>query len=226
VAYRFALAVEIIMAGVDMALMPLIYAKYREEGTRAELAKLLRRLLLFGALIILLLAALARDLLEIFATAQYRDAADLVPILAAGVFLSRLYIIAPGLWIAKRTMVIAGINVVIAVLNLVLNLVLIPHFDVYGAATATLTSAGVGFAIYMVFSQVHYRVDHGWLRPAACLLLVTAGVFAAQRLGTMWPPLAAAGIGVKVLVAVGLSGLCAGFLLTGEEWRKFLRLGR
>lgn len=219
VAYRFANAVDIVMVGFDKAFMPLLYANYRDPVTRLALAKALRMLVALGGAILLALAAAAHDLVHLLATPEYQSAVPLVPVLAGGVLLSRLTSIAPGLWIANRTAAVAGINVSIAVVNLILNVVLIPRLGLIGAGLATATSALFGFTVNMIASQRQYPVSHDWSRLLAGSIVLGVGIAVLLGFGARFAPLSPLGIVAKAFTATTMLALAAAILLTRDEWR-------
>jgi O-antigen/teichoic acid export membrane protein len=174
VAYRFASIVGLVMVGFQGALIPLVYTYHAQPDTPRQLARIFRVFVAFALLTCVALAAFAREALAVFATPPYFAAAAVIPILAPGVLLAGMYIFAPGLAIAKRTVGIAALSVLGAGLNVALNVALVPPFGIRGAAAATLVSAALVFAGYMAASQRLYHVPHDWRRLAAATL-VAAG---------------------------------------------------
>jgi O-antigen/teichoic acid export membrane protein len=86
-------------------------------------------------------------------------------------WLPKLYIFAPGLDIEKKTKTIAMINIVSAVMNILLNILLIPFLGIMGSALATLISSSLLFLIYMTLSQKIYAIPYTWEKIVfACLL--------------------------------------------------------
>ncbi len=226
VAYRFAAAVDLLMFGFDKAFVPLLYANYRDPNTKVALVKLLRILIVAGGAILLLLAAVSHELLYMLVAPAYRDGANLVPVLAASVLLTRLGSIGPGLWIASRTGLVAGINIGVAIINLLLNLLLIPVLGVMGSALATATSALLGFTINMAASQRHYPAAHVWRRVILGGALIAAGIAALLGLGAGFAPLSAAGIVLKALTAACALLFVAVAVFEREEWAALAMLAR
>jgi O-antigen/teichoic acid export membrane protein len=122
------------------------------------------------------LAMFADEIIAVFTTPEFYPGAIVVPILAPALILSGMYVLAPGLAIAKRTGSIALISIGGATLNTVLNLLLIPILGISGAALATLIGAASMFAAYMIISQRLYPVPHAWT-PLALATTGTVGVF-------------------------------------------------
>lgn len=222
VAYRFAAAVRLVMAGFNTALMPLIYTHYRDPETPVQLEKLLRRVFLVGAAVIIGLAGFAPDALRLLTSSEYESAAALVPSLAAAALLMTMQNVAPGLWIAERTRLIAAINLVVALLNLGLNLMIIPTMGIRGAALATLAAAAIGFGLNVAASQKHYHVPHRWIRLALGVGGTVVAVALLEALGRKYEPISMTGLGIKSAVVVAAIALASFSVLTSRELRGFL----
>lgn len=201
IGYRVASVTSLLMVGFTAALTPLVYAHYREPGTPFELARIFRYFTATALLVCLGLAVFARDILRVVAPPEYIQGASVVPMLAPALLLSGMYIFAPGLGIAKRTMIISGLNIGGAVMNTTLNFALVPHFGIQGAALATLLSNAAAFGANMVAGQRLYNVPHRWERLGLAVLGSLA-VFVASELQ---PLIGWAGIGLRL----GLLGMAA-----------------
>ena len=178
VGFKLVSTMGLVMIGLRSAWMPLVFARYREPGTPAQMARVFRYVLFVALLMILGLALFAPELLALLATEDYASAARVVPLLALSTVLGGMYIFAPGLVIAKRTRTIAGINLVAAAINATLNFVLIPIIGLYGAAGSTLLATAVSFMLYMRFSQKLYPVPHDWGRLATAAAITAASAAA------------------------------------------------
>src|SRR5688500_2950455 len=145
-----------------MALMPIVYQRYRDPSTPAELARVFRVFVAFALFVGMGLSIWAPEILRVFTTPDYYAAGAVVPLLTPAVLLANMYVFMPGLAIAKQTRTIGVITIAGAVLNTSLNLLLIPILDVRGAALATLLSATAIFVAYVRTSQRTYPVPHRW----------------------------------------------------------------
>lgn len=211
IGYRLSSLVTLLMVGFSGALVPLIYAHYREPGTPRELSRIFRIFTALAGIVTVGLSLFATEILMVATTPAYYAGATVVPLLAPALLLSSMYIFAPGLAIARRTGMTSVINIVGGVLNAVLNVVLIPPLGISGAALATLLSAAAIFGAYMVFSQRHYPVPHAWSILTVMVVIVGAAVI----LGTALP----AGLGAP-LVAKALLFLAAGAVLVVLAFRR------
>jgi O-antigen/teichoic acid export membrane protein len=174
VGFRLASTITLLTSGAQMAMTPIVYAHYKDETFPADLERIFRYLLVFALTSYLGLVIFSRDIMIFFTTPLYYDAAGIVPLLVPSVFLSGIYIFAPGLWITKQTKLIAIINIFAAVLNTILNFLMIPVLGINGAALATLLSAAVVFAIYQWYTNKCYPIPYQWKRVFSAMCLVVA----------------------------------------------------
>ncbi len=172
IGYRVALAVTLFTSGITGALTPLVYSHYREPDTPARIARLFRYFTA-GALVIFLgLSIYAREIVILFTTRSYYDGYVVVPFLVLANILYVMYIFAPGLNIAKKTKHITLINVFSALLNLGLNLLLIPIIGIMGAALATAISAASHLVLFVLLGNRYYRIPYEWRRTFIASLAV------------------------------------------------------
>lgn len=172
VGYRIASIVSLLMFGFQISLMPLVYQHYRDPATPRNLSRIFRYFVAGALLMVIGLSLFARELLVLLTTPAYYGAWMVVPLLVPATVLSGMAMFAPGLSIAKRTGMIALINIVGAILNTLLNLLLIPYLGIEGAALATLITTATVFGLSLYFSQKTYPVPHAW-RQLSLGILVT-----------------------------------------------------
>lgn len=182
VAYRFASVVALVLAGFQTSLVPLVLARHREPSTPSDLARVLRHFVAFVVLAYLGLSLLGRELVAFLTTPEYHAASELLPFLIATIAVANMSMFAPGLVIAKRTGLIAGLNLGMAALNLALSLTLVPMLGRMGAALATLASVLAGFVGLLAASQRHYPIPYEWGRVLPVVVGATALVVVGQLL--------------------------------------------
>lgn len=205
IGFRLSSIVGLVVAGVQGALMPLVYAHYREPGTPLQLARIFRVFLAFALLVFLALSLFARDILVLMTTPDFYGAAILVIYLVPAAMLAQMYIFAPGIGIAQRTHLYIWLNLAGAVVNGMLGWWLVPLAGITGAAMASLAGSACVFVLAMSFSQRLYHVPHAWGR------LVTAAV-GALILALLIPQLSPTDVARRVLGVLGM-GVLAGALI-------------
>jgi O-antigen/teichoic acid export membrane protein len=129
-----------------------------------------------------------------------------IPFLVLSAFLSGMHVFAPGLGIAKKTKHIAVINIVGALLNVGLNVFLVPRFGILGAATATLISSSCVFGGFMIFSQRLYPVPHDFGRFLGATFIVLV-------LGSVGFSLSGFGLILSLLTKTLVLAVCAACLV-------------
>lgn len=164
IGYRFASVAGLIIVGFQSALTPLIYQHYREPETPRKLSRIFRFFCLIVLFVISGLILFSKEILIVFSTPSYYEGHSLIPIIAASIALSSMYIFAAGLMIAKKTKIIMGISLLTAILNVLGNLILIPVWGVLGAGVATCFSALFGFFCQMKMAHRFYDVPYDGLR--------------------------------------------------------------
>jgi len=161
-AIRIATLATVLMVAFQGSLTPLLYARYRESDTPAQLERLFRGFVVCALLAIVLLAACSRLLVIWLAPAAFAQAQLVIPVLAFALLLAQMYIFAPGPALQGKTHVFWVVNGSVALLNVLLNLLLIPRLGLSGAALATALAALMGFCGFMASSQRLYPVPHRW----------------------------------------------------------------
>jgi O-antigen/teichoic acid export membrane protein len=117
--------------------------------------------------------------------------------------------------IAKKTKIIASINITAALVNVVLNIILIPLFGITGSALATMAGFCIMFSAYMIASQRYYPVPHRWsiiLSATLATMAASAAIYFLKGTGTI------TGLIYKLLILVCVTGLVA-WLLKGNDRR-------
>lgn len=158
VAIKIASIVTLLMVGFQSALTPLIYANYQKIDTPNKIVKLFHFYLFASLLSLILIGGSAHWLVTIIAGVQYSEAANYVAPLVCAALFSSMYLFFPGLSIAKKTAIIALVNIFVGVLNVILNYIFIPKFGALGAAFSTLFSIFLAFIVNAVIAQRFYKI--------------------------------------------------------------------
>lgn len=217
IGFRLASVMNMFMAVVSTALVPLIYGRYTEAGTPREIARIFRAFLAVALPLVVMAGVFAPEVISLMATPDYLPAARVVPLLAASAILSRFWVFAPGLGIAKRTRAIATLNAASAAMNVMLNYLLIPRLGLAGAAVATLVASITTAGAYIVLGDRHYPIPYDWRRLGAAVAASTGLLVLVWLLWGVAPVDGVPGlIGKVALVLLSLS-LVAAVLISPAE---------
>lgn len=177
IAYRFSAIVSLVLSGFQTAMAPLIYQNYKNLETPPEIARIFKYFLIAVLTFITALSFFSKEVLMVFTTAAYYDAAEIIPIISFASLFLAMNIFTPGLSLAKKTKVIAVINICAGVLNTVLNYTLIPYMGIRGAGLSTLLSSILTFIIYIKYSQKYFYVPYDWSQIIPVFSVVMFTVF-------------------------------------------------
>jgi O-antigen/teichoic acid export membrane protein len=198
VAYRVATVISVLTTGFQNALTPLVYQHHAEPETPFALARIFTRFVAASLMVLLGLSLFSREIVSRIAPSEYAQAAPLIAPLTASMLCSGVYVFAVGLGLAKRTGVLAMVNLMSAVLNLGLNLWLIPQLGLIGSALATLVSAMLGSALQFVLGHRFYPVPYPWVRVGFNVVLITLIIWLGMRVGVL-ERLALGAVGILVI---------------------------
>jgi O-antigen/teichoic acid export membrane protein len=161
IAYSIAGILNMMMGWFNTAWLPYCYSVADEPDVRTFYARIFTYALSLFTLLGLGLSVCATAVLQLFATPAYYGAAKVVALLALSyLFYEASYLISFGLDLTGKTSYYTLIVGVAALVNLVLNFLLIPRFGMVGAATSTALSYMVLPLIAFVIVRRFYAVPY------------------------------------------------------------------
>ncbi len=174
-------AVVIVTGAFQLAWGPFALSIHKESDAKETYANAFLAYVVVTAVMAAALSLLAPEVIRVFATNRYHDAASVVGFLALGyVMVGLQYVAATGPAIVKTTGPAGVAIAAAAVLNIVLNFLLVPVLGKTGAALATLSSQALTPICLFYYSQRLYPIPYRF-GPAAALyglslLLIVAGL--------------------------------------------------
>jgi O-antigen/teichoic acid export membrane protein len=214
---------QVAFVSVSQAIAPMYISSWGERGeaeTRRFVHEALRYLMMLAIPVVAGLAAVGGDLLALLASEKYRHGAAVIPWVTAGMGIdAAVGIVGAGLFIHKRTVMLASLVAGCAALNVALNLVLVPKYGIMGAGIATFLSyAALTAAVQRASARV-MPIAFPW-RDTLKFLLVAAVMYAAVvELPVGHDPLSLA---ARIATGVLVYGLL--ILAVDERARAALRL--
>lgn len=172
-----------------------------------------------GALIFfaLVISVLARDLLRVMSDPAFWSAAAVVPIIAAANTTFALhYHLNFGLMVARKTRIMAAINLSNAAMVLGLNWLLIPRFGIFGAAYATLLGFVAKVCLTWYASRRYYRPEFE-TRRLIQLVGTAFSIYGVSRLVVLDGLVPSLAVNFGWVVAYPLVLWLTGFLHAGEK---------
>ena len=159
------------------SFQPVCYREVFDKGQRAS-ASVGRIFTVFSYIslsMILLLILFAEELVYLIAPPSYYKAIDIIIIVAAGIatYVFGMY---TGVQYAysKKAYLIFPISVVSSLVNVVINILLIPHLGLIGAGISTVITYFVLNGLGTIIGQKLYRIGYEWKTILMIFAVVTA----------------------------------------------------
>lgn len=219
IAYRIVSPVNLAVATFLSSVTPLVYEKYATESTPLEIARIFRMFFCTGLVLIITISVFSQEILFILTTKEFYNAATIVPVLTLSALLSGIYGFNYGLYIAKKTGLIALINIFSGLINILLNFLFIPMFGVIGAAWATCLSIFLNTFVSLWLGQKYYPI------PFSTYKILTSSIIA---LTILWASSFITGTGILYIVAKSMLVIASIILfiliglITFDEVKSFL----
>jgi O-antigen/teichoic acid export membrane protein len=205
ISYSIAGILHMVMGWFNTAYAPYCYSIAKDPNARTVYARVMSYAITLLTLVGLGLSLFAREALAILTPPAFHQAASIVPLIVlAYLFYEMYYFISFGLDLTNKTGYAPLIIGAGAVINLILNLILIRPFGMLGAAIATVLSYLLLPIIEYPIVRRIYPVPYEWGRLFK-LLLVSIGIYLVGimlKTGQLWIDL---GVGISLIFAWGLT---------------------
>lgn len=187
-------------------MLPMILSKYYDENNLDEVKKILSYSLKYFLSVaipaVFGLSLLSEQILLILSTPEIASNGRLItPFVALSALIFGLFIVFEKvIYLEKKTKTIGKIWMMAAMLNLGLNIMVIPYIGIIGAAVTTLFSFIVGLVLIAYYSSKYLRFD---VHP----MFISKSLFASVLMSfiiLLWDP-------VNLLNALAMIAICAVF---------------
>jgi len=163
-AYSIGNLIQLFVSPLQLILLPELSKLFDEnkiDQVRIYLSHSLRYFLLITIPAVFGLSALAKPLLGIFTTQDFLSGWLVIPIIAlSGLAVGIFQIFVNIMLLVKETKSATYINIIAAVSNVLLNLLLIPSIGILGAALSTLISYFLMIVLCIHISMKHFVFDY------------------------------------------------------------------
>ncbi len=181
-AFRFGEILLFVVTAVQLSWGPFIFSRRLDPEAPPIFARVTSYFVAIYLFLWLGLAAFAPELIRVMAPAKYAASAGLIPLLGFALLTRGLMpMVNIGPAFAKRTILRSYTVTTAAVVNVVLNYLLIPRLGPMGAAWAALGGASVQLGMATAISLHLYPVPYEW-RRLALVLFAALGLYGA----TVW----------------------------------------
>ena len=156
---RISQVILLVVGSFQLAWVPFALSIHKEKDAPHTFAHILTYFTIATCGLALSLTVFAKEIISLIATPLYQEAFKVVGPLSLGLVAYGSYsILALGIMISRKTGYLAWTAGAAALLNIVLNFLLVPRFGMVGAALATVTSFFVSAILMYVISQRYYPI--------------------------------------------------------------------
>jgi O-antigen/teichoic acid export membrane protein len=164
----------------SVAFLPFSISLATNQGFREIFPKIVKYFVIICTSLSIVLFYFSKEVIMLISTPLYYRSANVVGLLLiSGIFAGLYYSTSIPLTIIEKTKLVTIGVFLAATINVILNLVLIPHMGIYGSALSSCISYGVFFGVTFYFSQKNYPVQYeisSFLK--FCLItLIYAGIY-------------------------------------------------
>lgn len=165
-AIRFGMALQgFILEPFQLNYGPFRFSIMKQTNAREIYARSLTYFLYIGAFMGLFIAIFSQETIELMASKPFKETYRIVPLIISAILISGAgYIFQTGLLIERRTDYVPYITIITAILNIILLLIFVPPFGIYGAAISFLIINLIDAALTFRFSQKIYHINFEYSR--------------------------------------------------------------
>lgn len=219
IAVKFSQVVTVLVRAFQLAWPPLAYSIRDDDQARRAFSLIVTYYVLLCGWFVTGLALLSRWMLRLLVDERFFPAYKAMPLVATGVVLYGLYLV---LVVVMGRVGKTGFNFPVtalaAVVNIGLNLLLVPRYEIVGAGVALGLSYLVMLAVMYAISRRYFAINFQW-RRLLHIVVVAAGLIAFAEL--LLPTSGAAGFMLRSLLFFGYLPILflTGFLHRRERTR-------
>ena len=223
-AVKFAQGVNVLVRGFQLAWPPLAYSIRDDDEARRAYAAVVTWFVTGCAFVVTAMWLFSRWFARVLATPQFFDSYEAVGLISTGVTLYALYmVLVVILGRTGRTEFNFPATISALLVNVALNLALVPSMGIVGAGLALVASYVVVLALMYVFTQRLFPVPYEWSRLAR-VLIVSAALVAFGELALPTEGFAGLLARTAVWLLFPLALLASGFFSAEERrWLALLR---
>lgn len=223
--YKFGLIISLVAGAFQTAWLPALFSFARRKDAERVYARVLTYSLAVTVFLGLALSLVSREVIVVMSPPPFYGAYRVVPLIALSYVIHGAYfVIQGGIYLKEKTVYKPFLVGGAALLNLLLNYLLIPPMGMMGAAAATVLSyAALAVATFVIADRL-YPVRYEWGRIAK-LTVIAAGLYVAGLLIPVESIYVRLALKIALVVLFPLLLYATGFF-KGEEMTKFKEIGR
>lgn len=177
--YQFGMVIMVLLITPTKLIWGPMFLSVKDDSNAKDFfSRALTYVFFIGVVLFLGLSLLSKEVIQIFANKEYWDAYMVIPVITLTYLIwCARPILEVGIYLKRKTKVIAWYFFIGATTNIILNLALIPEYGIMGAAYATLISFIVMIIIDYYYNRKYIKINYEWIRISK-IYFVTALIFA------------------------------------------------
>lgn len=165
VSFSLCSVLSIIYSALNSAWLPFYY-DLKMENQREEILYHSKRYIKFFTVLTLGFMLLASDVFNIMAPVSYKEGLRVIPLFVCSHFFNFLYLFPINFeFYHEKTKLISMVTFSAAVINIVINWILIPSYGIFGAAVGTLCAHILLFIFHEIIARVMGKYDYEYRNP-------------------------------------------------------------
>ncbi len=164
---KISAVISAVSAGFRNAWGPYFYTTYSDANSGKDFAKVFDLFNFFAVGTMLIITLFSRQFIILISSGKYLSAVPIVPFLVVSNIVFNLQYFLLGIYIKNRTIILTYSALAGIAVNILLDIFLIPRFNILGAAFATMVSFTLMFLINLFLSQklhpIPYRIKFNLL---------------------------------------------------------------
>jgi O-antigen/teichoic acid export membrane protein len=210
----------LLVQSIGISYLPSVFSSEEKEGNVRYYSKVLTYYIFLMASITLVFLLFYKDLLSLVVrNNEYWSGLAIVPILSLNfIVLGMNYFVCIGLFLKNKTNYYIIPSLITAIINILLNLILIPRYGMFGAAASTLTSQIIYTSILTLVSNRIYPVPFEWKKVFLIFFLAATAFLISENIVTGYFILDMV-IRFVIILLIPFSLLKLGFFETIEKER-------
>lgn len=172
VGLKFSNVLILVISAFQLAWGPFALSLQKEKDAKKTYSKILTYYLVLTSFAAICLSLFSKEILTIMTQTEYIPAYKIVGTLSYATLFTGLYsIVSMGLILSKKTYFISIATGISGLVNVILCLLLIPNFGMFGAAISILFANLCSIYLLYLFSQKYYYIQYEIKKIATILSL-------------------------------------------------------
>lgn len=165
IGYKFGMLIDPVFIGpFNQLFTPLKFNIWQDKDAKEKFKELFNKYHFIGCFFIISIGVFTKFILNIFGMKEYIFANRIVPLIIVSYFIyGKAAFYSLGIEINNKTYLESIVMGTGGILNIVLNIVLIPKYGMYGASIATIVSYIVMNLLYRLIGRKYYYVKYDYI---------------------------------------------------------------